>query len=277
MPWSIVSGVRSSCEAVATNERRACSWRAQLLLHAPERAREVADLVAALVVLQRRVGDALLGDPQRGRAQPPEPAQQRARQRDGERDRHQQADRARGQQRVAHLVDRGRDLGQAALDDEHADRRRPCRRTAARRSARRRPGRSVVVVCVRGVRSATQRRRRGSRRPCSCRRAKSPASTEVVDQHAPVGALAQLLGHAAGRANASSAARAAPPRSPGGGEHGRAQVRRALLAQPVGQRAQQDGGRDAERDRAREQQRQQQAGPQAARQPPPQPHRSRTR
>ena len=27
MPWSIVSGVRSSCEAVATNARRADSWR----------------------------------------------------------------------------------------------------------------------------------------------------------------------------------------------------------------------------------------------------------
>ena len=27
MPWSIVSGVRSSCEAVETNERRAASWR----------------------------------------------------------------------------------------------------------------------------------------------------------------------------------------------------------------------------------------------------------
>ena len=27
VPWSIVSGVRSSCEAVATNERRAASWR----------------------------------------------------------------------------------------------------------------------------------------------------------------------------------------------------------------------------------------------------------
>ena len=60
MPWSIVSGVRSSCEAVATNERRACLLAAQLLLHAPERAGEVADLVAALVVLERGVGDALL-------------------------------------------------------------------------------------------------------------------------------------------------------------------------------------------------------------------------
>ena len=27
VPWSIVSGVRSSCDAVATNERRAASWR----------------------------------------------------------------------------------------------------------------------------------------------------------------------------------------------------------------------------------------------------------
>ena len=41
MPWSIVSGVRSSCEAVATNARRA-NPAAQLLLDSAERPREVA-------------------------------------------------------------------------------------------------------------------------------------------------------------------------------------------------------------------------------------------
>ncbi len=92
----------------------------QLLLHAPERAGEVADLVAALVVLERRVGDALLGDPHHGGAQAAEAAQQRARQRDGERDRDEQPDRAGGEQSVAHLLDRGGDLGQPPFDDQHA-------------------------------------------------------------------------------------------------------------------------------------------------------------
>ena len=82
---------------------------AQLLLHAGERAGEVADLVAARS--SRGVGRvrALLGDPQRGGAQAAEPAQQRARERDRERDRRPASPtRAGGQQRVAHLLDRGR-------------------------------------------------------------------------------------------------------------------------------------------------------------------------
>ena len=56
MPWSIVSGVRSSCEAVDTNARRAASWRrSSSCMRASARA-EVADLVAAVVARRGRLG-----------------------------------------------------------------------------------------------------------------------------------------------------------------------------------------------------------------------------
>ena len=247
----------------------------QLLLHAPERAREVADLVASLVVLERGVGDALLRDPHGRRAQPPEPAQQRARQRDGERHRHQQADRARGQQCVAHLVDRGRDLGQAPLDDEHAD-------DAALVAEQPHPDPDHVALDV-GRRRAralgVQRGQHGAADRGARARVVEHVAREhrVEDQHAAVGALAQLLGHPLERelVLARLAQRVLDGRP--GGQHGRAQVRRALLAQPVGERAQQHRGGDPQRDRAREQEGQQQAGPQASRQPPPHPQRSLTR
>ena len=57
---------------------------AQLLLHAAERAREVADLVAAAVDRRGRLR-ALGGDPQRGALQAPEAAGERAREREPER------------------------------------------------------------------------------------------------------------------------------------------------------------------------------------------------
>ena len=81
VPWSIVSGVRSSCEAVETNERRAASWRRSSSCIRAERAREVADLVAAVVARRGRVR-ALAGDPQRGARRRAEPARQRARERE---------------------------------------------------------------------------------------------------------------------------------------------------------------------------------------------------
>ena len=64
MPWSIVSGVRSSCEAVDDERAPRGLLAAQLLLHARERAGEVADLVAAAVARGGRVR-ALGADPQR--------------------------------------------------------------------------------------------------------------------------------------------------------------------------------------------------------------------
>ncbi len=53
VPSREASGVRSSCEAVATNARRAASWRRRRDLHAGERPRELADLVVAGVRRQR--------------------------------------------------------------------------------------------------------------------------------------------------------------------------------------------------------------------------------
>ena len=143
VPWSIVSGVRSSCEAVATNARRADSWRRSSSCMRAERAGEVADLVVARVA-RHRDGRALGGDPQRGGAQPAEAPQQRAGQRDRERDRDEQADAGGREQRAADLLDGVGDLGQAAPGDDHARPRRPrCR--AGRRSRTSSPRTSSTV------------------------------------------------------------------------------------------------------------------------------------
>ena len=112
VPWSMVSGVRSSCEAVATNARRAASWRRSSSCMRAERAGEVADLVLAGVARHRDVG-APGRDPQRGRAQAAEPAQQRAREQAARAPGDEQADRRRDQQRLADLADGVGDLGQA--------------------------------------------------------------------------------------------------------------------------------------------------------------------
>ena len=60
---TLVSGVRSSCEASATNSRWRCSAllglrarRVERVEHAVERARELGDLVVGLVVGMRRAG-----------------------------------------------------------------------------------------------------------------------------------------------------------------------------------------------------------------------------
>ena len=77
IPSSEASGVRSSCEAVATNARRAssCCWRR--LLHQRERPGQVADLVARAVGRDLD-GRPVLGEPQRGLAQAAQPADDRA-------------------------------------------------------------------------------------------------------------------------------------------------------------------------------------------------------
>ena len=97
---------------------------AQLLLHARQRAREVADLVAALVARRRRVG-ALARDPQRDGAQAPEPAQQRRGERDRQQRRDRQADDGGDQEARLHLLDERGRLGQLALG--HAARRSAAR------------------------------------------------------------------------------------------------------------------------------------------------------
>ena len=119
VPWSIVSGVRSSCEAVETKARRAVSWRRSSSCIRPSaRARSPTSSAPRSVGAGRL--RALGGDPQRRAPQAAEPARERAGQREPEPDRHREPDGGRGEQRVADELHRGRDLGQAALGDEHA-------------------------------------------------------------------------------------------------------------------------------------------------------------
>ena len=120
---------------------------AQLLLHAHERAGEVADLVAAPVRRRGRLR-ALRGDPQRGALQALEAARERAREREPEPDRHREADRGGGEQRVADEPDRRRDLGQVALGDDDARRPRSRGRSASRTAARRRRSASPTSFSI---------------------------------------------------------------------------------------------------------------------------------
>ena len=85
VPWSIVSGVRSSCEAVETNERRAASWRRSSSCMRPSaRARSPTSSRPAVASAAGASGPSG-GDPQRGALQAPEPARERAREREPER------------------------------------------------------------------------------------------------------------------------------------------------------------------------------------------------
>ena len=110
--------MRSSCEAVATNERRAASWRRSSRCMRGQRAGEVADLVEAVVARGRGVGP-LLGHAHRGGAQAREAAADAGRQADAEQDRDEQPDRGGGEEGVAHLADRGVDVGERLQRDEH--------------------------------------------------------------------------------------------------------------------------------------------------------------
>ena len=101
----------------ATKARRAASWRRSRAASWPAPG-EVADLVAAVVARGRRVG-ALLGDAHRRRPQAREPTPDGGRQADAEQGGDEQADGGGGEERRADLVDRGGDVGQLLLGDEH--------------------------------------------------------------------------------------------------------------------------------------------------------------
>ena len=117
MPCSEVSGVRSSCDAVATNARRAASWRRSSRCIAGQRARELADLVEAVVARRGRVG-ALLGHAVGGVAQPRQPAAEGGGEGDAEQEGDGEPDGGGGQERLAHLVEGGDDVGQLLLGGE---------------------------------------------------------------------------------------------------------------------------------------------------------------
>ena len=279
MPWSIVSGVRSSCEAVATNARRADSWRRSSSCMPPSaRARSPTSSWPA----SRGIDDGrpLGGDPQRRGAQPAEAPQQRAGQRHRERHGDEQADAGGREQRPADLLDGVGHLGQAAPGDDHADH--------AALAVERDADRDVVAAHVEHGLLAVDRphggeeglaRRRAAlgvgeearRRLLVVRR----GEREVGDEHAPGGLVGQLEGLGAERELAVEPALLegvleARPR----GEHGGAEALDALVAQALLQRAEDDRGGGAERDHAREHQREQEAPAQPAPQAQPRSHAS---
>jgi hypothetical protein len=255
----------------------------QVLLHAAERPREVADLVVAGVA-RHRGGGALGRDPQRGRAQPPEPPQQRAGERHGQRDRDDQADAGGRQQRAADLRDGVGDLGQAAARHHHPD--------DGALAVERHADRDVVAAHVEHGLLAVDRPHRGeeglARRRPALRVGQEARGRllvvgrrqrEVGDEHAPRGLVGQLEGLAAERDLAVDLAALAQrvlearPR----GEHRRPQAVDALVAQALLERAEHDRGGRAERDHAREHEREQEARAQAAPQAQPRSHASRKR
>jgi hypothetical protein len=168
------------------------------------------------------------------------------------------------QQRVAQLLDGGRDLREPPLHHEHADHAVLAEQPHA-------DPHDVALHVGRG--------RAGAQRPQRDGRHAGPGGTrarvvdDVVGQDRPkhedaaIRALAQLLGDAADLELVVEALLdGVLDRRPGREDSG-AQVDRALLAQAVGERAQQDGRGDGERDEARQQQRQQQTRAQATGQP----------
>ena len=131
VPWSIVSGVRSSCEAVETNERRAASWRrssscirASARARSPTSSRPVslgagasgpsAEIRSATARSRPSRRSSVFDSVMPSRTATSSPM------------------RGRGEQRVADLVDRRGHLRQAALGDEH-----PARRPRSRAGRRR--------------------------------------------------------------------------------------------------------------------------------------------
>jgi len=90
----------------------------------PASARELADLVEAVVARGGRVG-ALLGHPVGGVAQPRQPAAQGGGERDAEQEGDGEPDGSRGQERLAHLVEGGFKLvseGSDLVEAEHGPR-----------------------------------------------------------------------------------------------------------------------------------------------------------
>ena len=292
VPWSIVSGVRSSCEAVATNERRAVSWRRSSSCMRPSaRARSPTSS------RPRSVGRGRLrafgGDPQRRALQALEAARQRAREREPEPDRHGEADRGGGEERVADEPDRRRDLGQVALRRRRRRRRRCRRRAASRTSARRRsicvsgafvaqrldrePQRALVGATLEvGVEQERRaRRRRVSVKLRSVTSTRAPlvrsrrSNAGVVSVASAVGAALApaclgVLRRRACRSASAGSCSSARRRSPSASSSvGVLQRGRALVAQPRLQRAERDRGRDDQRDRTR--------GHEGEQQPPAQP------
>ena len=251
---------------------------AQLLLHAAERPREVADLVVAGVA-RHRDGRPLGGDPQRRGAQPAEAPQQRAGERHRERDGDEQAHAGGGEQRAADLLDGVGHLGQAAPGDDHADH--------AALAVERDADRDVVAADVEhgllavdrahGGEEGLARRRSalGVGEEAGGRPVVRRGEREVGDEHAPRRLVGELEGLGAERELAIDPALLervleARPR----GEHGGAQALDALVAQALLQRAEDDRGGGAERDHAREHQRQQEAPAQPAPQAQPRSHAS---
>ena len=227
---------------------------------------------------------ALGGDPQRGRAQPPEPPQQRAGQRHREQDRDGQADAGGRQQRAADLRDGVGDLGEAAAGDDHPD--------DAAVAIERDPDRDVVAADVEHGLLAVDRPHRGEEGLARRRAALGVGEEarrrlvvvgrgqrEVGDEHPPRGLVGQLEGLAAERDLAIHLALApqrvleARPRR----QHRRAQAVDALVAQALLERAEHDRGGGAERDHAGEHEGEQEAPAQPAPQAQPRSHASRKR
>ena len=117
VPCSEVSGVRSSCEAVATNERRAASWRrSSRCMVASARARSPTSSRPS----SRGVGASVPSRPRgpRRRAVARGAGRCVVARRMPSSDGDQQADSGGGQEGVAHLVDGGGDVGERLLRDE---------------------------------------------------------------------------------------------------------------------------------------------------------------
>jgi hypothetical protein len=256
----------------------------QLLLHARERAREVAHLVLA-GVLRHRHRRALRRDPQGGRAQAAQPPQQRVGERDRERDRDEQTDAGGRHERAADLLDGVGDLGQPPPGDHDADHAA----LAVQRDAH---GDVVAAHDEHGLLAV--QRPHGGEEGLARRRAAlgvgeeargrllgvGRRQREVGDEHPPRGLVGELehpvaeRDLAVHRAAAAERVLEARPR----GEHGRAQALDALVAQALLERAEDDCGGGAERDHAREHERQQEAAAQPAEgQAQARPHASRKR
>ena len=250
---------------------------AQLLLHAGERAAEVADLVAAVVARHLHLR-ALLRDAQRRGPQPREPAQQGRGQPDRDQGGEPERDRGAGREARPDLADELGRLGQRPLRHQRADRvaARPVERgghhhAVAVELGQRLPqphrpqrhqlgarglgdeGLAVVQPARRGVRAVA--RQRGA----------------VHDQDPRVGLVVEV-----GRRRRElhpalvERVRAVEDRLEVAGPlaDGVLEVLRALLAEPVLHRRQDHQRDGAERHGARGEQREQQPPAQAARQPP---------
>ena len=179
--------MRSSCEALAMNSRRAWSSCGQPQAHAVERPRELADLVGPVV------GDRLVelarGDPLRRRLEPAQPPREQPRARVPDRERDDERERAADQEpfpRDAH----GRQRLVQRATRRAAPTTFPAPAQPPRRSAHRR-----AWSCRRCRHAAPQRATRRGRaatsldsKPCESPTTTSAVGgpTVVVDDHARV-------------------------------------------------------------------------------------------